>query len=410
MNKLTLILLISFFCLPAYSQTATIDHAKIEEDLNLMLVNLEKHYIYRQEKNIDLNCIKKHYTQEIKNIKSHTETVLLFEYLLDEFYDNHLTLTTNTKSSYRLFAPIYAKLENDKPIIANMWQTQIENLSQEIIGAEIKKFNGIDFDQVIQNFPTHCQNKGQLEIREWITNKILAGRYNEPRILTLNLLNGNEIEFDLDNIQLKENNGLLTSKTVNEIGVIRINDSLGMDELVNAFDNTLSDLSETKGLIIDLRNTVFGGDTYEARGILSRFIKAPKPYQKHSFLEKSINNPDVERIWIEYVSPRLEQYEKPVIVLVGRWTGSMGEGLAIGFEGMERGVVMGSEMRRLAGEVFDFRFKHLNFGYKLSTIKLHHVNGTSREKYVPTHYVKQTTIHKDEAFEKAINMISKMNH
>ncbi len=410
MNKLILIFLIGLFCLPTHAQTATVDHSKIEEDLNLILENLEKHYIYRPKKNIDINCIREHYTGEIKNIKSLTETVLFFEYLLDEFYDNHLTLTTNSKSSYRLFAPIYVKLENSKPIITNVWQSQIESLSEEIIGAEILKFNGIDFEQVIQNFPTHCQDKSQLEIREWIANKVLAGRYNEPRVLTLSLLNGNEIAFDLDSIQLKENDGLLTSKTINGIGVIRINNALGMDDLVKTFDKALSDLSETKGLILDLRNTVFGGDSYEARGIMSRFIKTPKPYQKHSFFEKSTNNPDIERNWIEYVSPRLEPYEQPVIVLVGPWTGSMGEGLAIGFEGMERGIVMGSEMRRLAGEVFDFGFKHLNFGYKLSTIKLDHINGTPREEYVPTQYVSQTTIRKDEVLEKAIDMIGKMDH
>ena len=104
----------------------------------------------------------------------------------------------------------------------------------------------------------------------------------------------------------------------------------------------------------------------------------------------------------------MEQYEKPVIILVGRWTGSMGEGLAIGFEGMERAEIVGSEMRRLAGEVYDFGFKHQRYGYKLSTVKLYHVNGTLREKYIPTNYVKQSTTEKDETLEKGIELINKM--
>ena len=79
-----------------------------------------------------------------------------------------------------------------------------------------------------------------------------------------------------------------------------------------------------------------------------------------------------------------------------------------GFEGMGRAEIIGSEMRRLAGEVYDFSFKHQKYGYKLSTAKLYHINGTIREKYVPTNYVKQSTNEKDEVLEKGIELINKM--
>ncbi|PIA78930.1 hypothetical protein BFR04_05260 [Gaetbulibacter sp. 4G1] len=403
---LNLIMLLSFSCIN--SQESSIDQNKIKEDLNEILNDISLNYVYLQDKNVDLKCIKNYYANQIKNIKTEEETVLFFEYLLNEFYDNHLTLRTNRNSSYRLFSPIYSIIERGKPIISNVWQTQIENLSEDIIGAEIIKFNGIDFEQVIKDFPTHCSNKSVPEIKEWIANKVLAGRYNEPRVLTLKLSNKKEIELDIDKIKIKNNHGLLTTQTINDVGIIRINNSLGNDNLVSEFDNALNDLSNTKGLIIDLRNTIFGGDSYEARGIMSRFIDEPKPYQKHSYIAKSENNPDVERSWIEYVSPRYEQYKNPVVILVGRWTGSMGEGLAIGFEGMGRADVVGSEMRRLAGEVYDFGFKHQKYGYKLSTAKLYHVNGTIRERYVPTNYVKQSTNKKDEVLEKGIELINKM--
>ena len=403
---LTILILLNFSY--ANSQGNKIDQNKIKEDLNEIITDISNNYIYLEEKNVDLNCIRQYYEKQIPNIKTEEETVLFFEYLLDEFYDNHLTLRTNRKSSFRLFAPIYTTIENSKPIISNVWQTQINNLNQNIIGAEIIKFNGIDFERVINDFPTHCNDKNLPEIKEWIANKILAGRYNEPRILSLKLPNNKVVQYDLDSIVLINNDKLLTTKVVSEIGIIRINNSLGNDNLVSEFDKNLDKLSNTKGLIIDLRNTIFGGDSYEARGIMSRFIKKPKPYQKHSFIAKSKNNPDIKRSWVEYVSPRLEQYEKPVIILVGRWTGSMGEGLAIGFEGMERAEIVGSEMRRLAGEVYDFGFKHQRYGYKLSTAKLYHVNGTIREKYTPTNYVKQTTTEKDETLEKGIELINKM--
>ena len=187
----------------ANSQESKIDHNKIKEDLNKIITDISHNYVYLQEKNVDLNCVQKYYEKQIPNIKTEEETVLFFEYLLNEFYDNHLTLKTNTNSSFRLFAPIYTTIENGKLIVTNIWQTQIESSNQNIIGAEIIKFNGIEFEQVIKDFPTHCNDKSLPETREWIANKILAGRYNEPRILSLKLPNKKEIEYNLDNIKLK---------------------------------------------------------------------------------------------------------------------------------------------------------------------------------------------------------------
>jgi C-terminal processing protease CtpA/Prc len=407
MKKLILIIIFFFNFSCVQSQETEIDRDKIKEDLNEILSDLSQNYVYLKEKNVDLNCIREYYEKQIENIKTEEETVLFFEYLINEFYDSHLILSTNRNSSFRLFSLIYATFENGNAIISNVWQTQIENLEQNLIGAELLKINGIDFDKAVKQFPTHCNDKNSQRVKEWIANKILAGRYNQPRLLTLKLKNQQTIEVNLDKFKTLKTSELLSSKIKNDIGIIRINNSLGNNKLINEFDKTLNDLSRTKGLIIDLRNTVDGGNSYVARGIMSRFINKTKPYQKHWMTEQYDGNPTIERSWIEYVSPREKQYQKPVVILVGRWTGSMGEGLAIGFEGMERAEIVGSEMERLAGEMNGFSFKHQNYGYRLSTAKLFHINGTIREKYLPTNYVTQTTTEKDETLAKGLELINK---
>ena len=407
MKQLILVFIIFLNFSYANSQSNKIDQTKIKEDLNEILTDISQNYIYLQEKNVDLNCIREYYEKQIPDIKTEEQIVLFFEYLLDEFYDSHLILNTNRNSSFRLYSPIYVTIKNGKSIVSNVWQIQIENLEQNIIGAELLKINGTDFDSAIEQFPTHCNDKKSQSVREWIANKLLAGRYNQPRILTLKLESKETVEFDLDKLKIKQSSELLTLTVENEIGIITINNSLGNNGLINEFDKALDKLMNTKGLIIDLRNTVDGGNSYVARGIMGRFINEPKPYQKHLTIEQYDGNPILERSWIEYVNPRKEQYKKPVVILVGRWTGSMGEGLVIGFEGIERAEIVGSEMERLAGEMNGFSFKNQNFGYRLSTAKLFHVNGTPREKYVPTNYVKQTTIQKDETLEKGIEIINK---
>ncbi len=57
---------------------------------------------------------------------------------------------------------------------------------------------------------------------------------------------------------------------IENIGIITINNSLGKNTLITEFDKALNSLIATEGLIIDLRNTVSGGNSYVARGIMGR--------------------------------------------------------------------------------------------------------------------------------------------
>lgn len=394
----------------AQAQQYKADTVKLKSDLYEIINDLKSSYVYLNDKEVSLKCVLDKYEKLIPNIKNGVDEVLFFENLLNEFYDSHLILNTNTSSSYRLYSPVYATLKDGKAVISSIWLNGAEFKGNNIVGAEILNINSFNIQQVIDRFPTCCSNKKSDSVREWILNKSLAGRYNEPRVLTLKLKNGRRIKFDLDKVIYKKFERICDSRIEDKIGIITINNSLGNNNLVKEFDSSLDKLMNTEGLIIDLRNTVDGGNSYVARGIMSRFITANKPYQIHSVTEMYDGKTKVERSWLEYVSPRGTIYNKPVITLVGRWTGSMGEGLAIGFDGMGRAKIVGTEMERLAGEMSGFSFRHRKYGYRISTAKLFHVNGTLREKYVPEIYVVETTSHKDEIMGKGMKLIKKLKN
>jgi carboxyl-terminal processing protease len=410
MKKLILGITILLTFSYANSQETKVDRSKIEEDFEQIMSDIKNNYIYLNDKKVDIDCIYFNYKKKIKLIDSEDQRLLFFEYLLDEFYDSHVILMRSIRKSYRLDSPIFTVTKNGKTKIKNVWQTQIENINLNIIGSEIIKINGIDLITKIDNFPTICNDKNDFETRNWIANKVISGKYNEPRILTLKLTNDKIVDFDLDSIKLKKDNSLLTVSIVNNIGIIRLNNSLGQNTLIEKFDTVIDSLQNTKGLIIDLRNTTGGGNSYVARGIMSRFINESMPYQLHQIFDESWDNqPIIKRSWAEYVSPRNKQNKNPVVVLVGKWTGSMGEGLAIGFDGLRRAEIVGTEMKRLAGgSTNDFHLKNENLNYKLMTEKIFHLNGTPREKYIPENYVSQSTTEKDETLEKGIKLINKM--
>ena len=153
-----------------------------------------------------------------------------------------------------------------------------------------------------------------------------------------------------------------------------------------AFDAALDSLRDTRGLIIDLRNTASGGNSSVARGILGRFVGKELPYQKH-VLPAEEKETGIRRSWLELVSPRGERYRSPVVVLVNRWTGSMGEGLAIGFDATSAGRVVGTEMARLVGATYTISLPNTGIRANVPAERLQHVNGQPREAFRPVDYV-----------------------
>jgi len=90
---------------------------------------------------------------------------------------------------------------------------------------------------------------------------------------------------------------------------------------------------------------------------------------------------------------------------VGRWTGSMGEGMAIGLDGMKRAIVVGTEMNRLAGGIKTYKLLNSEFGFHIPFEKMYHLNGELREIFVPKKYVKQIDNSKDHHLDYVMKMI-----
>ncbi|HEY7025743.1 MAG TPA: S41 family peptidase [Candidatus Limnocylindrales bacterium] len=76
-------------------------------------------------------------------------------------------------------------------------------------------------------------------------------------------------------------------------------------------------------------------------------------------------------------------YTQPVAVLVGRWTVSMGEGLAIGFDATRTGFVVGTAMAGLVGATTPIMLPRTGIGINLPYERLFHVNGMPREAFQP---------------------------
>ena len=213
---------------------------------------------------------------------------------------------------------------------------------------------------------------------------LAAGRRDRPRRLGIRTGAAPVRTVELASLYAVQSARLPPVTAAREGGALRIrlNDSLGDRATVAAFDAAMARVRPGEAVIIDLTDTPSGGNASVARGILGWFVDRPRFFQVHN-LPLEERETGVARQWVEQVLPRPGKFHRgPVRVEVGRWTGSMGEGLAIGFDAI--GVpVFGSRMAGLRGAVYDERLPHSGLVLKLPAERLRHVNGTPRELFTP---------------------------
>jgi C-terminal processing protease CtpA/Prc len=228
------------------------------------------------------------------------------------------------------------------------------------------------------------ENTATPQARQWALLSVLTGRSDEARTLTLEKQNGTTSTITLPvERRFDRNPGAVSSNLLpGNIGLIRFNNSLGEQKTVDAFDQALSQLRSTAGLVLDLRDVPSGGDSSVALGIMGRFVTRLLAYQRHRI--PNYGQSVVERNWVEFVAPRGPfTYTAPVVVLVNHWTGSMGEGMAIGFDAMHRAVVVGTPMAHLAGAVSDDKLPRTGVDVAYATEQIYHVDGTPRQNWLP---------------------------
>lgn len=205
-------------------------------------------------------------------------------------------------------------------------------------------------------------------------------RHPDETMHTVTLANPRILAKDVMESPPVETRRVITPNGSN-IAIVRINNRLGDNDLITAFDATMQTVVDADGIILDMRNTPSGGNAEVGRSILGHFTDEIRPYQIHEVpsLYREFNVP---RRFIEQVYPRAPFFDpRKTVVLGGYWTGSMGEGVVIGMDAL--GVqTVASDMGDLLGGMSNFSFDDNKITLSIPTETLFHVDGTPREDFV----------------------------
>ncbi len=372
------------FLLTLITTNLTFGQTKYEKDFNEFWNDVNNNYAYFDQQQINWNKVKQIYQPKVKQITNDNDFIQFMEAVLNEFHNGHISLNTNLNSSNRIIPSsqdIFVQKLNNKYFITDIRKGFGADLSGLKIGDEIILFNNKSIPEQVDKFLPKFATIHSQEMYQYALNMLFAGTHDTKRIITINR-NGNQLNLFPDSLQTTETTNLIISKALNKTtAYIKINNSLGDFKTIADFDNAVDEFMGYKNLVIDLTETASGGNSTVARCIMGRFISKTKPYQQHEFDEKEFQT---QRKWVEYVIPRKTQFKGNVFIIVGHWTGSMGEGIAIGFDGLKRAKIIGTEMAKLLGAINRFVMTETQIGFQIPTERLYHINGTPREKYKPT--------------------------
>ena len=366
---------------------------QFEADFDTLWLSLDRNYAYFDVKQTDWAAVRSTYRPGVRQVKTRDEFVGLLERVLEELYDPHTHLDTNTASSPRLVpsgADIWAEWRGDAALVLEGRPGSPAARAGLRPGMEVVSYNGRAISDAVDARLGRSLRRHDPAARDWALRAILAGRRDEARALGIRSGQAERsVVLDGRGNDPRPRGGaegrpLDHRRLPVGIGYIRLNDSLGRAETVAAFDAALAELRGTSGLVLDLRDTPSGGNSTVARGLMGRLVDRDTAYQKH-LLPGEERETGVRRSWLELVSPRGPfTYSAPLVVLVDHWTGSMGEGIAIGLDGARRARVVGTRMAGLLGAKAVEMLPHTGIRVSFPVEKLYHVNGTARESYRPT--------------------------
>ena len=381
----------------ADSRARVFTTADFLEDFDYLWETFAAEYAYFDEKDTDWAKVRQYYRRKVEATGEGGTFISILERTLEELYDNHIHLTYNTPTSPRIVpsrSDLHAEWRQEGATVLAVRVGFQAALSGIKPGDAILSINNVPITEATQMRLPISVTTPTTELHNWALNKVLAGNRGMTRTVEVSR-SGRNLSFRLEagrfdhQYAIQHDCRLETRWLSHDYGYIGFNDSLGDDSTVFLFDAALEELSAAKGLVLDLRRAG-GGNTGVLEGIAGRLVASRVAYQRTVRL--------AGEAFVSYLEPRGNSpYLQPIVLLVGPWTGSAGEGLAISLGVMDRVRTVGLKMAGLEGGVFHRRMPRTGIGFQLTGEKIY--NGTikngsfcsiSRQAYQPDKVVDLT--------------------
>lgn len=382
------LLLASVFLISATQDKATqaISAEQYEQDARLVQQLIGEHYAYLDRFAGNAVPTSPRLQAEAAAVSDRRSLLRYAERALLALTDHHAITGSSLRDSWAV-VPSYTDLwivEHQGRYLVNAVRADSAAAQAGIMeGAELLAIEGQPAAEAVAGFWLDLGlEQRDREARAFAARVLVAGRRDRSRNLTIRTAKGKRTIVLPSLYEKAQADRPPLTYTVNaRCFTIHFNDSLGDDATIAAFDAAMLKAAPRQPICLDLTDTPSGGNTVVARTIMGWFVTRASSYQMHS-LPAEERRTGIARQWVEQVLPRVGKHHAgPVSVRVGRWTGSMGEGLAIGLQAIGANLT-GGDMAGLRGAIYDFRLPASGLVVKLPAERLYTVAGIPREEVV----------------------------
>lgn len=366
------------------ANNAEIDHAVAARKLDAVIA---ENYAYRDHLPHGELPQSDVLTAERDAVRDDRTLLAYAERRIASLADHHAITGRSFRDSWAV-VPTYADLwivaNGDRFVVDAVRSGSPAKEAGVIAGDIIIAVQGVPMGRAVTSFWADLGLDETPERKDYAARVLVAGRRDRARQITIKTRAGAVRNLVLPSIYALEQEQLAPLRICNASGhtVIRFNNRLGDLATINAFDEAMRTVPDGNALVLDLRDTPSGGNSTVARAMMGWFVAEPRGYQIHNRPAEE-RETGIPRQWLEQVLPRhgMHRPSLPDIV-VGRWTGSMGEGIAIGFAALGA-KVLGTQMAGLKGAVEDLQAGQADLFVKLPTERLLTPSGLPREAFVP---------------------------
>ncbi len=373
---------------PAAADSAQ-DAAARKADLDFLVDQIAAHYAYLPDRHLDLAKLKAIYEPKAEAAPTPGVFLQVIEQAVGELHDHHATLGANNAASPQLIptgTELWAEMRNGRAFLTEIRPGGAAAKAGLHAGDEVLAFGEVPAAKAVARAAPKALAEPDSEADNFTLRTLLAGTHEGERVLSVRSRDGQTRVVRLAPYTPPQVQDLVAWRWIRPgVGYIRIENSLGDTDTVKAFDAALEQLKGAKGLILDLRNTPSGGSTDVGEPILGRFISKTSAYQR--VFDPGPGKTYPKDSWLKTAAPRAPQVKARLVVLVDHWTGSMGEGMTIGFDALHRAKIVGTSMAGLCGGTGEFTLPKLKISVHFPIERLYRVNGEPRETFAPPYLV-----------------------
>lgn len=317
--------------------------------------------------------------------RSREELLAALEGLIAELNDENVTLDAHRPDSPRpvpTATDLWAEWIGDRAMITAVRAGSVADVAGAVPGMRVVSVGSSPVERAVRGLLRRAR-QADPRARDWALRRLLAGPWSGTLTMEVDSAGrSRRLEIERQDVP-PAGTAPLVSRRIGEernLGYLRPKNNLGDAGLVPHFDAAMAYLKDTRGLILDLRETHSGGSPEVARALLGRFVSRESPW----IIRAPRAAPHGAAVAAETVAPRGPfAYASRTLVLVDRWTAGEGESLAVGLAASAGATLVGTRMAGLRGDAREQRLPDSGIVLRFPAARVLRTDGTPREAVRP---------------------------